>query len=131
MIVSIRERLAMNRNNIMRLRVLVIATAMFRPGACYASREWEPVRPADATNVRVTVELTDGSRLVGQPTITELPMESALGGVEVPWGQLDSLKRDPNRDALTLLFRNGDKLQATLKLQSLQLASRFGGISIP
>jgi hypothetical protein len=85
----------------------------------------------DTEKLRLDVVLTDGSRIIGQPTITRVPFECALGVIDVQWTLLSSMRRDPQLKTFTVFFRNGDKLQGTPKLRSLNMSCAFGRVMVP
>lgn len=93
-----------------------------------------PSSPAAVTTtneLRLTVSLTDGSRLIGTTTVRELPLTSdALGKLAVPLAKVRELKLSKTGTA-DLTLRNGDRLQAGLALQKLPLLTVFGLVQVP
>ncbi|MBI1336649.1 MAG: hypothetical protein GC164_06775 [Phycisphaera sp.] len=81
--------------------------------------------------VQVVVNLADGSRLVGQISLTSLPIDSeSLGKVTVPLHTLGSVKLSPDHESATILFRNGDKIQAALAVDAVTLSTIVGELKI-
>ena len=92
----------------------------------------EPAGPAAATNppVRVTLELKDGSRVAGQPAAAKWPFHSELvGAVKLEPGRLASLE-SVKPEVWQVNVRNGDRLQATLELDQIELLTSFGKVKI-
>jgi len=93
---------------------------------------WLLALPALAdTNVslRLTLDLTDGSRVVGTPAITALAVRAAFGGVNVPLANVGRVEL--GKEQATLTLRNGDRVTGGLDLPALELATVFGKVTVP
>jgi hypothetical protein len=87
--------------------------------------------PDVARPLRLTVELGDGSRIIGVPSITNLPMRAGFGTVKVDLSTLQSAQFQPDKETATVLFQNGDKVSGAFSLESLELQTTFGQVKIP
>jgi hypothetical protein len=83
------------------------------------------------TSCRVILELTDGSRVVGTPRITSLPVQTDFAKVDVPLHRIRTVKLAADHETATLTLANGDRLQGHLALAPLAVETCFGKVSIP
>jgi hypothetical protein len=88
-----------------------------------------PVMAETNVCLRVTLDLSDGSRVVGTPGITTLAVRAAFGNVNVPLANVGRVELGKEQTALTL--RNGDRVTGTLDLPVLELATVFGKVTVP
>jgi len=80
---------------------------------------------------QLTLDLTDGSRVIGTTILTRFPLQSeALGKLEIPLAQIRTLKFSRDRKALTVALVNGDRMQASIGDFSLSLRTLVGDIRI-
>ena len=81
--------------------------------------------------LRLTVSLTDGSKLIGATPLKELALRSeALGALNIPLTKIRQAKVTKT-GAVELTLRNGDRLQASLTLTKLPLVTVFGAVQAP
>ena len=82
--------------------------------------------------MRLMVNLTDGSCVIGTTTLTSLPLRSeALGMITILLDKVRSLKFSPNHESVIVALANGDKLQGSLGTVSLSLQTLIGEVKIP
>jgi hypothetical protein len=76
---------------------------------------------ADETNpvLRLTVDLIDGSRIVGIPTLETVRIQATYAKLEVPLKEVRTIQVDPNRAGVSVEMQNGDKLKGMLSLEAL------------
>lgn len=93
--------------------------------------------PATATEkvndapLQLVVNLTDGSRLVGETALTSLPLRSeALGKLEIPFARIRTVKFSPNHESATLTLVNGDRIDGVISTADLPLRTLFGPVKI-
>ena len=79
--------------------------------------------------VRVTLDLTDGSRLIGKAADKMLKLHSELGDLDVPVSRLLTIEAQED-GSWTLDFRNGDTLTGRLDLKAVQLDASFGKVTV-
>ncbi|MCG3148525.1 MAG: hypothetical protein PCFJNLEI_01969 [Verrucomicrobiae bacterium] len=82
--------------------------------------------------VRIIAILNDGSRLVGETALANLPVNSpTLGQLQIPLAKIRQIKFNAAREAAAIALANGDKLEGVTKLTSLKLTAVFGAVTIP
>ena len=86
----------------------------------------EPAVPA----VRLTVDLSDGSRLVGTSQTSSLPVETEYASLTLPITTLRQLELSSGTNQATIRLNNGDSLRGKLLVNSLQLETLFGKVSL-
>jgi hypothetical protein len=89
-------------------------------------------RAADgvATTPHLTLDLTDGSRVVGTSTVAVVAMRTPYARLEVPLSQVQRLRMDDNHESGALLLRNGDRLRGGVDLKPIPLFTVFGRITV-
>jgi hypothetical protein len=84
------------------------------------------------SKMSLTVNLTDGSKLIGTTSMESLPVRSeALGKLNVPLAQIATVKFGKDRESVTLTMRNGDRLQGSLGETKLEMVTVFGSVIVP
>ena len=87
---------------------------------------------ATAPTVQVTLDFTDGSRLIGTSALATLPFRTdALGTMAIPFVKVRALKFNPNHESLVVSFANGDKLQGSLGTVALEVQTLLGAVTVP
>jgi hypothetical protein len=81
--------------------------------------------------VRLDVSLSDGSRLVGEPTLTSIPFTSDdVGKMNLPLAYLRSLSLDHGMASVRM--RNDDKIRGSITgMKELSLKTVVGTLTIP
>jgi hypothetical protein len=105
-------------------RVITILMAALLVGAVGA--ESGPGAP-----VRLTLDLTDGSRVIGIPTVVELRLRTSLGGLVVPLKAARHFRVRDDRESVTFTFRNEDVLTGVPDIDEIVLATVFGRAAVP
>jgi hypothetical protein len=96
-----------------------------------------PPAPAEKPRepLRLTVELSDGSRLVGEASgLKDLALQTSLGKVTVPVAQAESIRIRDDQGTATIKFRNKDRLSGVLNVAEwgdLKMATAFGEVKVP
>jgi len=81
---------------------------------------------AEAPSVRLSIELSDGSHLIGVPDVASVPVETAVGKIAIPFAQVkDMTFRDASAN-VTVTLTNGDRLSGACMLGKLHLTCLFG-----
>jgi len=107
-------------------RLILVLACVVSSGVRLAAEETKPVPP-----LRLVVSLSDGSRVLGEPSLTGVALETeSLGKLEIPLAKLRGIKFADSREA-TLALANGDKLQGRLVNRELALQTLFGAVTIP
>lgn len=90
-----------------------------------------PAHPEPANTVRLTVHLTDGSRVIGSPAGASIAWKADVGPLTVPWHLLRSVERSSGAENFSLFFRNGDQSEATAETRSIVLSTVLGDVTVP
>lgn len=86
---------------------------------------------AKTNALTLVLELNDGARIIGTPSITNLPARAAFGRIDVALALVQSAEFKDDHETVTLLMRNGDKMQVALNLGAVELQTVFGRVSVP
>ena len=86
----------------------------------------------DNTNqpLRLELDLVDGSRLIGTPGISTVPVQTSYAKMDVPLTQIQALKIGDDHETVTLNLRNGDTLTGVISLKPIEMKTVFGTASI-
>lgn len=99
------------------------------PTACLAAAAGDAGNRDAKPVVRVTVELLDGSRIVGTPDVVSLPVELEFAKLDVPLHLLAGCELRHKDRVAVVAFANGDRLTGRLALEELPLESSVGRIT--
>jgi hypothetical protein len=83
-----------------------------------------------APQLRVELDLVDGSRVIGTPSIDSVAVETPYAKMDVQLKQILTLRIGKDRETATLELRNGDKLKGVVDLGALKLNTVFGKVKI-
>jgi len=79
--------------------------------------------------MRVTLELSDGSRIIGIPQITSIPVQTAYAKMDIPLKQVLQVMIHADHETVSVEMANGDKLKGVLNLGPVELTTIFGKVS--
>jgi hypothetical protein len=85
--------------------------------------------PTDA--VRLTVELTDDSRMLGSPVNANFPWKAGLGPLTLQWQLLKSVEKVDGGDGFAIAFGNGDRANGTPETKTFMLHTLLGDLTVP
>ena len=86
----------------------------------------------DKSGFQLTVELRDGSRVVGQSAEDTLSVHSAaMGNLKLAWVTIRSIEYAANSDTARLTATNGDGFAVQLDADTLRLTTDFGKTELP
>ena len=80
--------------------------------------------------LRLELNLIDGSRTIGVPTIESVPIQTSYAKMDVPLKQVLAIKVDENRETASIDLCNGDKLKGVVSLAPIKLRTIFGDMAI-
>ena len=87
---------------------------------------------AARANYQLTIELRDGSRVIGRGLENSLSVHSAiLGDMKLPWAGIQSIEYAGDGDAAHLTAANDDKFTVQVSVKALSLETDFGKIDLP
>lgn len=89
----------------------------------------EPEQPPPAS-LRLALDLSDGSRVVGVPAVNSVPVQTSLAALDVPLNVIRDIKFAEDHRHAVLTLRNGDVVKGELKPEPIQLETLFGKISV-
>lgn len=81
--------------------------------------------------IKITVELRDGSRVIGAPTIESVPVQTSFAKMDIPLKSVGAVEFSEDQETAKVSLTNGDVLQGIVSLKALRLKTSFGDISIP
>lgn len=114
---------------------IVLALIQLAVASCtsYPSNQVTPALCQPATNepaINVTVDLSDGSHLVGTPKIGSILVQTGYAKMEIPLSQVRTITLEKDHENASLELQNGDKLKGLLPLESLELTTVFGKVAV-
>lgn len=107
--------------------VFGVLCAVLLPLATAATAGEQKAEPV--THVRATLELKDGSRLVGEPAEKSLPMTLGFSKASIPLEMIRQCEIRPKDKSVVIHFQNGDRLTGTLDLEQVELETVMGKLS--
>ena len=103
---------------------IAVFTAMMLIGTAWAGED----KPE--TQLRLELDLTDGSRIIGTPGIDDLSVQTSYAKMDIPLHQILAIKMGDDHETAAFDLRNGDKLKGVLTLGPINLETVFGKVSI-
>jgi hypothetical protein len=101
-----------------------MVTAMALVGVAWAQED----KPEP--QLRLELDLTDGSRIIGVPSIDLVPVQTSYAKMEVSLVQITTIKMEEDHETASLDLRNGDKLKGVISLAPIKLETLFGKVAI-
>ncbi|MBM4149741.1 MAG: hypothetical protein FJ224_11990 [Lentisphaerae bacterium] len=81
-------------------------------------------------SIRVSVDLADGSRIIGTPDIETVPVETSYAKMNIPLKQIRAMKIGEDHETVTFDLRNGDTLKGVISLGPIGLETVFDKVMI-
>ena len=75
----------------------------------------------ESATLQLSMDLSDGSRVIGTPVIESVPVETSYAKMNVPLKQIQTLKIGEDHETVTLDLRNGDKLRGVITLSLIHI----------
>ena len=91
---------------------------------------WAEREPADLI-LRLTLDLADGSRIMGVPSIKSVPVQTPYAKMDIPLKQIVNIKVEDDHETASFELQNGDTLTGVLDLGAMELKTSFGSIRAP
>ena len=114
------------------LKRLMKARMLFLSAVCLVASCLIQTHAATTNGCQVTVELQDGSRVVGKASDVKFEFHSdILGEIKLPLEQIDSIECQPKTNAVKLTVANGDKLVVSFLTSEIRVETSFGNVKIP
>jgi hypothetical protein len=80
--------------------------------------------------MRVTLDLSDGSRVIGIPAISSIPIRTAFAKMDIPLRQIQQVVIGGDHERVEVETTNGDHLTVVLSLGRVELTTLFGKVSV-
>ena len=91
----------------------------------------EAAVPTGTPAVQLTVELSDGSRVIGTPSVNHLKITTAYAGLDLPLLLFRSMEFGGGADRIARVsLQNGDLISARLAATEIALKTSFGQVVI-
>ncbi len=84
----------------------------------------------ESATLQLSMDLSDGSRVIGTPVIESVPVETSYAKMNVPLKQIQALKIGDDHETVTVNLRNGDTLSGVISLKPIELKTVFGTVAI-
>lgn len=78
----------------------------------------------------LTLDLTDGSRIVGTPASNTLPLTTPYASLDLPLAQVASLSFQEDHETVQVELRNGDRLTGALDRRRFALKTLLGPLEV-
>jgi hypothetical protein len=80
--------------------------------------------------MRLEIELVDGSRLIGRPRIDTVPVQTPYAKMAIPLKQILTVGLGDDHETVSVDLQNGDKLKGVISLGPIELATLFGPVKV-
>jgi hypothetical protein len=80
--------------------------------------------------LRLALDLVDGSRIIGVPSITSVSVQTSYAKMDIPLEKIVSIEIKDDHETASFELQNGDKLKGVLSLAPLELETLFGKVSV-
>lgn len=95
---------------------------------------WVWAGPVDTNQtteqIRLDLDLTDGSRVIGVPTVTVIPIQTPYAKMDIPLRQIMTMEIGQDHEQASIALRNGDSLKGVINLGPVALDTLFGNVKI-
>jgi hypothetical protein len=91
----------------------------------------EDTNSAKNVQLRLTLQLTDGSCIIGVPSIAAFPIRTTYAEMSIPLRHIRRVRIQEGADRLAVFdLQNGDRLQGMIGLDRIALTTIFGDVSV-
>lgn len=80
--------------------------------------------------IRVALDLWNGSRIIGVPSVASVPLETDYAKMDIPLKQIAAIRIEAIHENASFDLQNGDKLKGMISLEQLTLLTVFGEVSV-
>jgi hypothetical protein len=80
--------------------------------------------------LRLSVDLIDGSYIIGVPNIEAVPVQTSYAKMTIPLATIRSFTIEDDHETASFELQNGDRLKGVINLAPLALNAMFGTVSI-
>jgi hypothetical protein len=86
---------------------------------------------AQPSALYLTIDLSDGCRLMGESSLETVTLHAPYGTLSLPLSHVRKIRSSEDRETATLTMTNGDDLQGVIALKDIELETIFGKIQVP
>jgi hypothetical protein len=103
-----------------------------QPDTVTSTNSTDTDRPVKTNEpLRISLQLLDGSTVIGEPQIEEIPFKTSFGEFKVKLTLLDQLSFTSDHQTATVVLQNGDRIEGTTNLKQFDVKTLFGKIAVP
>lgn len=103
---------------------MLVLTAIVTVGTVWAGED------EGETQLRLEVDLVDGSHIIGTPSIASVPVQTSYAKMDVALKEILTIKIAEDHETASFDLRNGDKLKGVINLEPIKLETVFGSVKI-
>ncbi len=85
--------------------------------------------PKESAPPRLAVDLSDGSHIIGVPSVKSIPVQTSYAKMDIPLKQIASITIEDDHETATIELQNGDRLTGVPSLDPIELQTVFGEVS--
>jgi hypothetical protein len=86
----------------------------------------DPPQNADHVPLRLYIDLTDGSHLVGIPLLPEIVLKTSYGEVKLVYKQIESILINKDPSSLVVQLQNGDRIRGSTSMSEIKVKTLVG-----
>jgi hypothetical protein len=90
----------------------------------------ETAKEQDEEQLKLTLTLADGSRLIGTPDIKSVPIQTLYARIDITLAQIRAIEMAEDHETASVDLINGDKLTGVIDLAAIELETLFGNTSV-
>ena len=83
-----------------------------------------------SAELRITIDVRDGSRLIGMARQDSLPVQCSLGSIKIPLADIRKVTMFEDREQATICLANGDKLTGVPGWRAVKVTTIIGDIAV-
>lgn len=80
--------------------------------------------------LRLELDLADGSRVIGIPTISSVPVQTAYAKMNILLDQILNMAIEADHETTTFQLANGDNVKGVINLSPVRLETVFGKVTV-
>jgi hypothetical protein len=123
------------RFSILLLVLVTLALAAAVLAGAAAPEGAVPAKPLEAAakppEVRLMLDLADGSRVIGEPKSDGLDVHTTFGDTRLKWATIRVIDFKPGGEGARMDLANGDKLVGRMSIEKFELTTLVGPAMIP
>jgi len=81
-------------------------------------------------DLRLEIDLVDGSRIIGVPSLESVSVQTSYAKMDIQLKQILTIEIEDDHEKAAIDLRNGDKLKGVISLEPIKLETVFGKVKI-